>query len=149
MAKSRSQSDHTCYIKEGDKKEGDEADASSDKEKLVKDGDDEETGSQKSEKKDAEKGEGEPVKAGPGPATSLYLSLRNVASQVPSMFKSKGPKAADKAADQDLEAGEKDDLLEKGETGDASNAEKKEGEGKHLQNAPPSGLPYFGPAMCH
>ena len=56
------------------------------------------------------------------------------------MFKSKGPKAADKAADQDLEAGEKDDLLEKGETGDASNAEKKEGEGKHVQNALPSGL---------
>ena len=55
------------------------------------------------------------------------------------MFKSKGPKAADKAADQDLEAGEKDDLLEKGETGDASNAEKKEGEGKPVQNALPSG----------
>ena len=59
------------------------------------------------------------------------------------MFKSKGPKAADKAADQDLEAGEKDDLLEKGETGDASNAEKKEGEGKHVQqNALPSGFIY-------
>ena len=57
------------------------------------------------------------------------------------MFKSKGPKAAaDKAGDQDLEAGEKDDLLEKGETGDASNAEKKEGEGKHVQNALPSGV---------
>ena len=57
------------------------------------------------------------------------------------MFKSKGPKAtADKAGD--LEAGEKDDLLEKGETGDASNAEKKEGEGKHVQNALPSGFIY-------
>ena len=65
------------------------------------------------------------------------------------MFKSKGPKAADKAGDQDLEAGEKDDLLEKGETGDASNAEKKEGEGKHLQKRSSVGvyIPYFGPAV--
>ena len=52
---------------------------------------------------------------GPSKATVFLDSLRSVASQVPSLFKGQKDKKAKSEKDADVEAGEKEELLETGE----------------------------------
>lgn len=68
----------------------------------------------KEEKEDEEKSPEESKTAKGG---SLLESLRNVASQVPSMFKG-SKKSAKTENEVDLEAGEKEELLEPGKEGE-------------------------------
>ena len=81
-------------MEQPDNKDEDATDgvAAGEKEKLVEGNkDDDDTASHKSEKKDAEKEE-EAAAAAPsagGRGAAILESLRNVASQVPSMFKNK------------------------------------------------------------
>ena len=80
-------------VEQPDNKDEDATDgvAASEKEKLVEGNKDDDTASQKSEKKDAEKEEEAAAapSAGGGRGAAILESLRNVASQVPSMFKNK------------------------------------------------------------
>ena len=78
-------------VEQPDNKDEDATDgvAEGEKEKLVEGNKDDDTASHKSEKKDAEKEEEAAPSAGGGRGAAILESLRNVASQVPSMFKNK------------------------------------------------------------
>ena len=86
---------------------------------LVEDGEEKKEGEEESpkEKEAGETADETPeVKKAEGPskATVFLDSLRSVASQVPSLFKGQKDKKA-KSEEKDVEAGEKEELLETGE----------------------------------
>jgi len=72
---------------------------------------------------------------GPSKATAFLDSLRNVASQVPSIFKGQKDKKAKSDKDADVEAGEKEELLEAVE---GEIVEKKEGDLEEVKVVVPS-----------
>merc|ERR1711971_799810 len=72
---------------------------------------------------------------GPSKATAFLDSLRNVASQVPSIFKGQKDKKAKSDKDADVEAGEKEELLEAVE---GEIVEKKEGDLEEVKVVAPS-----------
>ena len=109
-------------------KEGEAADNEESKELLDKkdEGGDDEKAADKTKDEEAAKEEGEEAKteaaaaSQPSRGAALLESLRNVASHVPTMFKRPA-----KEKEADVEAGEKDELLEK----EADNKSKEEQEG--------------------
>merc|ERR1712083_910012 len=109
-----------------EKKEGEEEEKKDGEEESPKEKDGETTEETPAVKKDE----------GPSKASAFLDSLRNVASQVPSIFKGQKDKKAKSEKDADVEAGEKEELLEAG--GEAEVGEKKEGDLEEVKVVAPS-----------
>merc|ERR1712223_1494873 len=109
-----------------EKKEGEEEEKKDGEEESPKEKDGETTEETPAVKKDE----------GPSKASAFLDSLRNVASQVPSIFKGQKDKKAKSEKDADVEAGEKEELLEDG--GEPEYVEKKVGDLEEVKVVAPS-----------